>query len=140
MSKSDEILKELEKRLNTVESTTVEIGFYSQFQDELDGEQRLIVMQLRTDGPCVHKTDGKKSSSLQVVIFGVVPFDLVAHTKLTELLKEIRDSLFVTTERFNNLGGLATKFSETEATPFFEPKEGQNNGYFVLPLTIEYVE
>lgn len=139
MSKSDIIITELEDRLKTVANSRFEQGFYSQYQNEDLDSERLIILQIRTDGPCIHKTGGNKSSSLDVLIFGALEFNEQASELLRSFLKEVREAVFPKAERFN-FHEKATSVAETQATPFHEPKDGQNNGYFILPLTFKYTE
>lgn len=138
MTQADKILTELVARINQINNTVVEQGFYAQYQDEdLDGK-KLLVVQTRSDGPCTHNAGGYKST-LNVLVFGAIEFDEHANTALRALLKETRQAIFPKGERFV-FNRLATTVRETEATPLQDPKEGQNNAYFILPLAFEYVE
>ena len=139
MSKSDDIITESIARLGNVSNSRFEEGFYSQYQNEDLDSERLIVLQIRTDGPCIHKSSGNKMSSLDVLVFGAVEFSENASVSLRAFLKEIREALFPKTER-TNFNGLVVSVVETQATPFHEPKDGQKNGYFILPLTFKYTE
>lgn len=139
MSKSDKIIAELETRLETVTNSKFEQGFYSQYQNDDLGNERLLILQIRTDGPCKHIGGGNKSSSLDVLIFGAIAFDKHASVLLRGFLKEVREALFPKAERFF-FKKLPTSVEETQATPFHEPKDGQKNGYFILPLTFKYTE
>lgn len=138
MSKANKILAELESRINSISNTKVEQGFYATYQDENLGGKRLLVVQVRSDGPCVHNAGGYKST-LNVLVFGAIEFDEQANNLLRELLQETRQKIFPKGERFI-FNRLASAVKETEPTPLQDPKEGQNNAYFILPLAFDYQE
>lgn len=138
MSKANEILTELMTRLNGVNNTRVEQGFYATYQDENLDSKRLLVIQVRSDGPCVHNAGGYKST-LNVLVFGAIEFNEQANELLRELLQATRQAIFPKGERFI-FKRLASAVKETEPTPLQDPKEGQDNAYFILPLAFEYQE
>lgn len=138
MSRANDILTELSARLAIVSNTTIEQGFFSTYQDEDLQGKRLLVIQVRSDGPCVHNAGGYKST-LNVLVFGAIEFNEQANELLRDLLKETRQAIFPKGERFV-FSRLAASVKETKPTPLQDPTEGQGNAYFILPLAFEYLE
>ena len=138
MSKANDILDELKVRLESVTNASVEQGFYANYQSEDLNGKRLLVVQVRSDGPCVHNAGGYKST-LNVLVFGAIEFDEQANALLRELLQETRQAIFPKGERFI-FNRLASAVKESEPTPLQDPKDGQDNAYFILPLTFDYLE
>lgn len=137
MSKVNDILAELVIRLNKVANAQVEQGFYASYQSEDLNGKRLLVLQVISDGPCVHK-QGTHKTPLTVAVFAAIEFNEQANDLLLALLQEIRKAIFPK-ERFA-FNRLVHSIIETEPTPLRPPKEGQDNAYLALPLTIEYIE
>ena len=138
MSTANDILAELASRLKQVSKVSVEQGFFANFQAEDLGGKRLLVIQVRSDGPCIHNAGGYKST-LNVLVFGAIEFNEQANNLLRELLQVTRQAIFPKGERFI-FNRLASSVKETEPTPLQDPKEGQDNAYFILPLAFEYLE
>lgn len=137
MSKVNDILTELKTRLATVANCRVEEGFYANYQNEPLGSERLIVIQVLTNGPCENR-QGVHKTPLTVAVFAAIEFNEQANALLLELLKEMRSAIFPK-ERFV-FDRLVHSIKESEATPLRPPKEGQDNAYLALPLAIEYIE
>jgi len=136
MNTANSILTELSLRLNTVSNTVIEKGFFSNYQNENLNGKRLLVIQVRSDGPCVHKNGGYQST-LNVLIFGAIEFDEFANPLLMALLEDVRRAIFPKGERFI-FNRLAKSVKESEPTPLQDPKDGQDNAYFILPLAFDY--
>jgi hypothetical protein len=138
MTVTENILAELTTRLEQVANASVEQGFFANYQEETLRQARLLVIQVRSDGPCVHNAGGYKST-LNVLVFGALEFNEQANTLLQVLLKETRQAIFPKGERFI-FKRLASTVKEVEPTPLQDPTEGQDNAYFILPLAFEYIE
>jgi hypothetical protein len=138
MTVTENILAELTTRLEQVANASVEQGFFANYQEETLRQARLLVIQVRSDGPCVHNAGGYKST-LNVLVFGALEFNEQANTLLQVLLKETRQAIFPKGERFI-FKRLASTVKEVEPTPLQDPTEGQGNAYFILPLAFEYIE
>lgn len=141
MSKSDEILAQLSTQLSAVTNATIDMGFLAQYQDKLSCNEQVLVIQQISDGPFKHKSGGGGSSTLNVVIGGLVAFDVDAMSNLRTLLKQTRQAVFSAEDRHYKLNGLlSSPMEEVEPTPLRPPQEGQENAYFALPLALTYTE
>ena len=143
MNKSDLIIAYLSERLETINipCLTVDKGFLAHYQEKLTEGQQVLVIQQLSDGPFTHKSCGGGSSTLSIVVGGLVAFDSDAMTNLRTLLKETRTAIFDKEDRHFKLGGLlSSPMTESEPTPLRPPQEGQENAHFALPLSLQYTE